>query len=183
MTTKHKATIEDLYNLPDHCQAELVKGELLVMSPTGDQPNRAAGAIYISLRQYEPNLPQGRAYTDNAGFKVDLPSRNSFSPDVSFYIGPRTGGKFLDGPPIFAVEVRSESDYGPKAEEAMAGKRADYFAAGTLVVWDVDVLKDEVIKVYRKDYTNNPTNYYRGDIADAEPALPHWKFHVEELFN
>ena len=41
--------------------------------------------------------------------------------------------KFYDGAPIFAAEVRSESDYGPDAEAAMARKRADYFAAGTLV--------------------------------------------------
>ena len=73
MTTKHKATIEDLYNLPDNCKAEIVNGELLLMTPTGDQPNRAAGAIYISLRQNESNIPQGRAYTDNAGFKLRDP--------------------------------------------------------------------------------------------------------------
>ena len=50
---------------------------------------------------------------------------------------------------MFAAEVRSDCDYGTKAERAMADKRADYFAAGTLVVWDVDVLKDEIVRVYR----------------------------------
>src|SRR3712207_7434649 len=38
----------------------------------------------------------------------------------------RTGMKFLEGAPVFAVEVRSEGDYGPAAEQAMAEKRADY---------------------------------------------------------
>ncbi len=46
--------------------------------------------------------------------------------------------EFLEGSPIFAVEVRSENDDGPAAERAMAQKRADYFAYGTLVVWDVN---------------------------------------------
>ena len=46
--------------------------------------------------------------------------------------------RFIEGPPTFAVEVRSENDYGPAAEREMAAKRADYFEAGTLVVWDVD---------------------------------------------
>ncbi len=46
--------------------------------------------------------------------------------------------EFLEGAPIFAVEVRSENDDGPAAERAMAQKRADYFACGTLVVWDVN---------------------------------------------
>ena len=46
--------------------------------------------------------------------------------------------RFIEGAPTFAVEVRSENDYGPAAEVALAEKREDYFAAGTTVVWDVD---------------------------------------------
>jgi hypothetical protein len=56
--------------------------------------------------------------------------------------------KFLEGAPVFAVEVRSESDYGPRAGRAMAAKRADYFAADARV-WDVDLLSDDVVRVYR----------------------------------
>lgn len=47
------------------------------------------------------------------------------------------------------AEVRRENDYGEAAEEVIAAKRWDYFAAGTLVMWDVDVLKEEVVRVYR----------------------------------
>ena len=53
--------------------------------------------------------------------------------------------KFLKGAPRFAAEVRSEGDYGPAAEQAIAEKRDDYFAAGTLVVWDVDLLSKDVV--------------------------------------
>ena len=67
MSTKIHATIKDLYGVPDNAKAEIVNGEVLLMSPTGDLPNRAAGAIYISLRQYEPKVKSGRAYSDNAG--------------------------------------------------------------------------------------------------------------------
>lgn len=182
MVTKTQATIEDLYHVPENGKAEIVNGELVLMSPTGDLPNSAAGAIYVSLRQYARDIGMGRAYTDNAGFKVDLPHRKSFSPDAAFYVGPRTGGKFLEGAPVFAVEVRSEGDYGPFVEEAMARKRADYFAAGTLVVWDVDVLQDEVVRVYRASDPENPTIYRRGDVAEAEPAVPGWRMPMDELF-
>ncbi len=182
MTTKTRATIEDLYNVPDNAKAEIVNGELVLMSPTGDLPNSAAGAIYASLRQYQRTTGNGRAYTDNAGFKGNLPNRESFSPDAAFYTGPRTGGKFLEGAPVFAAEVRSEGDYGDKAEQAMAQKRADYFAAGTLVVWDVDVLRDEVVRVYRASDPGNPVIYHRGDVAEAEPAVPGWQMPVDELF-
>jgi len=33
----------------------------------------------------------------------------------------------------------------------MARKRADYFAAGTIVVWDVGLLGPDVVRVYKKD--------------------------------
>ncbi|HYQ92626.1 MAG TPA: Uma2 family endonuclease, partial [Candidatus Competibacteraceae bacterium] len=161
VATKKPATIEDLYRVPDHGKAEIVNGELRLMSPTGDMPGRAGGAIYVSLRLYEHRIT-GRAYPDNVGFIVDLPNRRSFSPDVAFYTGKPTGMKFLEGAPVFAVEVRSENDYGPRAEWEMAAKRADYFAAGTRVVWDVDLLSDDVIRVYRADDPNYPILYRCG---------------------
>ncbi len=182
MNTKYKATIEDLYTLPENSKAEIVNGELVLMSPTGDIPSRAAGSIYISLRQYEGIAVAGLAYADNTGFIVSLPHRQSFSPDAAFYVGPRTGGKFLEGAPIFAVEVRSEGDYGPKAERELAAKRVDYFAAGTQVVWDVDVLRDEVVRVYGQNNPDNPAIYRRGEIAEAELAVPGWTMPVDDLF-
>src|SRR5438874_105607 len=102
--------------------------------------------------------------------------RGSFSPDAAYHIGALTGMKFYEGAPVFAVEVRSEGDYGPEAEREMAKKRADYFAAGTQVVWDVDLLAVEfVVNVYRATDPANPTGYRRGEIAEAEPAVPGWR--------
>jgi Uma2 family endonuclease len=182
MSTKVRATVEDLYKVPDNFKAEVVDGEVRLMSPTGDSPNRAGGAIYVSLRLFEPKVPGGRAYSDNAGFRVNLPQRESFSPDAAFHTGKPTGMKFLEGAPVFAVEVRSAGDYGEAAEKEIARKRADYFAAGTLVVWDVDLLSDEVVKVYRASDPTNPTVYLRGDLAEAEPAVPGWSMSVDALF-
>lgn len=182
MSTRTEATIEDLYHVDEDGKAEIVNGELVLMSPTGDLPNTAAGEIFVSLHRYARNSRRGRAYTDNAAFIVELPNRRSFSPDVAFYIGPRTNGKFLEGAPIFAVEVRSEGGYGEKAEEKSAQKRAEYFAAGTLVVWDVDVLRERVISCYRADATAAPSVFHRGQLADAQPALPGWSMPVDDLF-
>src|SRR6516164_8334220 len=163
MPIKTQATIEDLYHVPENGKAEIVNGELRLMSPSGHMPGRAAGEIFISLRAHERRTGVGRAYGDNVGFVVSLPNRKSFSPDAAYYIGPRTGGKFLEGAPIFAVEVRSEGDYGP------AAKRRDYFAGGALVVWDVDVLKFETVSVYRATAPETPKVYRRGELAEAEP--------------
>src|SRR5438045_5185802 len=86
MSTKSQATVEDLYRIPDNGKAEIVNGEIVLMSPTGDMPGRAGGAIYVSLRGVERRAG-GRAYPDNVGFRVELPNRKSFSPDAAFYVG------------------------------------------------------------------------------------------------
>jgi Uma2 family endonuclease len=179
MSTKVEATIDDLYKVEG--KAELVNGEIILMSPTGLLPNIAAGRIFTSLSTYSARQKRGHAFTDNAAFVVDLPNRKSFSPDVSFYIGDITM-KFGQGAPIFAVEVRSEGDYGARAERQMSAKRADYFAAGTLVVWDVDLLGTDVVRVYRASEPQTPVIYRRGQIAEAEPAVPGWTMPVDDLF-
>ena len=180
MQTHPEATIEDLYRASG--KAELVDGKVLLMAPTGGAPGYAGDEIFASLREYARRTHCGYAVGDNKAFRVNLPHRKSFSPDAAFYVGPSPGMKFFAGAPIFAVEVRSERDCGRRAEQALARKRADYFAAGTLVVWDVDLLSDEVVKVYRASDPEHPTSYRRGDIAEAEPAVPGWSMPVDNLF-
>jgi len=179
MSTKVEATIEDLYKVKG--KAELVNGEIILMSPTGILPGYAGDEIFSSLREYSKRHKLGIAVGDNKAFLVNLPHRKSFSPDAAFYSGPVTM-KFADGAPLLAVEVRSEGDYGPRAERQMARKRADYFAAGTLVVWDVDLLSDDVVRVYRASDPENAVPYRRGEIAEAEPAVPGWTMPVADLF-
>ena len=182
MTTKARATIEDLYDLPDNAPGEIVDGEVVLMSPTGGEPGYAGDEIFVSLREFAKQTKSGRAVGDNKAFRVHLKNRESFSPDAAFYVGPNPGMKFYEGPPIFAVEVRSENDYGLRAEERIARKLTDYFAAGTIVVWDVDLLSPDVIKCYRADNPNQPTIFRRGEMANAEPALHGWSFPVDGLF-
>jgi Uma2 family endonuclease len=172
--------IADLYKVEG--KAEIVDGRIVMMSPTGDMPSSAAFAIASRLREYARQFG-GRAYGDNVAFLVALPNRKSFSPDAAYYTGPRTQMKFLSEAPVFAAEVRSNGDYGPGAERKMAKKRADYFAAGTKVVWDVDLLSEDVVVVYRAAAPEERTVYRRGETAEAEPAVPGWTFQVDELFD
>jgi Uma2 family endonuclease len=207
MSLKTTATVEDLYRVPENGKAELVNGELVIMAATGFLPGFAGGEIYSSLRDYGFATQNGYGLPDNVGFIVnlparqsvpvwwdsangwqelitDLPKRSSFSPDAAFFTQtlPTNLGKFLEGAPIMAVEVRSENDYGETASKEIAKKRVDYFEAGTLVVWDVDVLRGQLIKVYRASEPLHPTVYRRGEIAEAEPAMPGWSLAVERLF-
>ena len=179
---KTEATIDDLYRVPENGKAELVNGKIIRMSPTGALPGYAGGEIFVGLRDFARRTRTGHAFPDNVGFVVNLPHRRSFSPDAAFYTGQMRGGQFLNGAPVFTAEVRSEGDYGPVAEREMADKRADYFAAGTRVVWDVDVMRGMVVRVYRPDDPDHPTVYRRGETAEAEPAVPGWSLPVDDLF-
>ena len=180
MAGRREATVEELYRVDG--KAEIVGGELRLMTPTGGLHGYAVVEIAVSLHEYGRQTRHGYALADNVGFLVNLPNRRSFSPDVAFWTGGRLTGKFIEGAPVFAVEVRSEDDDGPAAERAMSEKRADYFAAGTVVVWNVDVLKEQLVRVYRADDPTVATVYRRGELAEAEPGLPGWSMPVEDLF-
>src|SRR6266852_6617146 len=179
-----RATLDDLYRAPG--KAELIGGRIKEYMATGHIPSRVAFRIARSLDDHATQIRKGVAYPDNMGFAVpELPSgRESFSPDASYYDGPLPANpmRFIEGPPTFAAEVRSENDYDPAAQAEMADKRADYFAAGTRVVWDVDPLA-ECIHVYRASDPGQPTTYSRGQVAEAEPAVPGWRVAVDWLFS
>jgi Uma2 family endonuclease len=182
-TVPHRATRDDLYRTPG--KAELIGGRIVEQMPTGIRPNEVAGNIYASLRVFTAQLKRGKAFTDNIGYTVPelLSGRESFSPDASFYDGPLPANlmRFVEGPPTFAAEVRSENDYGDAAEDELAAKRVDYFAAGTLVVWDVDPIA-ETITCYRAADPTQGVVFRVGDLADAEPAVPGWRIAVNEVF-
>src|SRR5438093_2041795 len=134
--TEATATFEDLYRVEG--KAELIGGRIVHLMASGDIPSQVAFEIAVSLREYARQRRVGVAYADGIGFALHppLPSgRQSFSPDASYYVGPRPQNRmrFIEGAPMFAVEVRSEGDYDEAAEAERAAKRADYFAAGTLV--------------------------------------------------
>jgi Uma2 family endonuclease len=182
--TKTAATLKDLARVEG--KAELIAGRVVHLMPSGDAPSEAAFEIAVRLRDHARRTGVGVAFPDGIGYALDppLPSgRQSFSPDASYYNGPRPRNRmrFIEGAPTFAVEVRSENDYGDAAEGELAAKRADYFAAGTLVVWDVDPLAT-TIAVYRADSPAQPTLYGRGQVAEAEPAIPGWRLPVDEIF-
>ncbi|HEY0020903.1 MAG TPA: Uma2 family endonuclease [Longimicrobium sp.] len=156
---------------------------MLVTGPSGGGPAIAMGNLVFSLHMHKERHGGGTVYTSRLMYLLDLPHRRSISPDVSWYTGPRASPGYPVGAPVFAVEVRDWIDHGDEAERRMAAKRADYFAAGTQVVWDVDVLRENLIRAYRANHPQHAVVYRRGEVADAEPAVPGWRFAVDELFD
>ena len=175
-----RATLDDL--MRHDGKAELINGVLVPQLASGHRPNVVAGRVFYKLAEYVDERGVGFAYTDNMGFAVENMSsgRESFSPDVAYYGGPPPVRpmKFVHAAPDFAVEVRSDGDTGPAAEAEIAGKRADYFEAGTKVVWDVDPQAGTVV---RHQPGEPPVTFAAGSEADAEPALPGWCVAVDWL--
>ena len=180
--TETAATLDDL--LRTEGKAELIAGRIVTQMPSGDAPSTAAFRIAIRLDEHARGTGVGVAYPDGIGYAIDPPlssGRQSFSPDASYHVGPRPNNRMrFDGLPIFAAEVRSENDYGPAAEADMAAKGADYFEAGTAVVWDVDPIAG-TIAVFRSDPMSPTAFYAQGDSAGAEPAVPGWRVNVDEV--
>ena len=180
---KSAATLADLARVEG--KAELIAGRIVYFMPTGFRPSRVASRIFRSLDDHAGATGRGVACTDNLGYAVPkLPSgRESFSPDASYYDGPLPADDmdFVQGSPTFAVEVRSKADYGKAAEAAMAAKRADYFQAGTLVVWDVDPRARRILS-YPAATPGQPVTFHEGQTADAEPAVAGWRMGVGDIF-
>jgi Uma2 family endonuclease len=180
MVANLEATIEDLYRIDG--KAEIVNGEIVPIPPAGAASGYAAGEVSASLAEYCRRRRNGYAVGGNAAFVVNLANRKSFSPDAAYHTGSWPGMNFFDRAPTFAVEVREEDECGPIAEAAIMNKRLAYFAAGTQAVWDVSLLSEDVIKLWRSYAPEGPRIFRRGDVAEAELAVPGWSMPVDNLF-
>ena len=183
--TRTPATLDDLMRAEG--KAELIGGMVVRFMGSGCDPSRVAFEIAIGLRDYAKQTGVGVAFPDGVGYALDTPllpnRRQSFQPDASYHTGPLPANpmRFIDGPPTFAVEVRSENDYGPAAEREMEAKRADYLAAGTRAVWDV-APEAKTVALHWSNPATPDAVYRPGDLADAGPAVPGWRVAVDDLF-
>jgi Uma2 family endonuclease len=182
-TAPTRATIDDLYRVEG--KAELIGGKVVEIMASGYRPGEVSFNIHNLLRSYARPKNLGLVTGDGVGYTTpELASgRESFCPDVAFHAGTKLSDpmRFIDGPPTFAVEVRSENDYGPAAELEMASKRDDYFEAGTLAVWDVDPVSEQ-IGLYTPDKPSRPIVFRRGQTANAGNAVAGWTVSVDEVF-
>ena len=171
-----RATFDDL--LREEHRAELVAGRIVRIS-LGILPVLVSHRIVSRLGAWAEAEPgRGMALPEGVIFRApELASgRESFNPDGSYATGPFPADLMdvYQGAPAFAVEVRSADGFGPVAETEAAAKRADYFAAGTRVVWDVDPV-NRFIDRYRADAPATPVRFGPDDEADAETAVPGWR--------
>ncbi len=140
MISNKRATVQDLYDVPENGKADIVKGELIRMSPRGGLSGRATTKIAASLTRHEEEHGGGYAFGDNVGFLVDLPDRDSFSPDAAWYVRdivrtePRTDARFLAGAKRLGRDLcRLTTIVAPGHKSCSRERRTTYYRISFLI--------------------------------------------------
>jgi Uma2 family endonuclease len=137
-TTDRITTAAQLLKASGLGRCELVRGELIMMSPAGLEHGSIIVNITVSLAAFVKEHRLGRVFSADTGFCIASNPDTVRAPDVAFVRAERLVGGiprgFFPGPPELAVEVVSPSD---RASEVLA-KVQDWLEAGCLVVWVVD---------------------------------------------
>ncbi len=173
-------TAEELLSAPsDLGRCELVRGELIMMSPGKGRHGAVEARIVRWLLSFVDPNDLGEVFGSSAGYVLSRNPDTVREPDVSFLGTERLKGQdldtFLEGAPDLAVEVLSPSNTAAEMREKMA----DYFGAGCRVVWIVDPLRRSVV-VHRPD--GSSLILTEDDTLTEEEFLPGFSLVVAELF-
>lgn len=158
---------------------ELVDGTL-VDKPMGTPESRLAFELGVSIGIYLRSNDVGCATVGDGGLKLGILLVRK--PDVAVIRWDRIpGGKMPKGayPPVaptIAVEVLSPSN----TPKEMRRKRKEYFAAGTVEVWEVDV-KRKTVRIYTD--AENYTALLATDDLDGGAILPGFKQNIATWFD
>jgi len=138
-TTQHQiTTAEQLFQAGDIGHCELVRGELIMMSPAGVEHGRIVARLARRLGNQVEDRGVGTVLAGDVGFRIGHDPDTVRAPDVALLrterIPPVLLWGFFEGAPDLAVEVLSPSD---RPGEASA-KAHEWLAAGCRLVWVVD---------------------------------------------
>lgn len=181
METATLTTVEELYLLADsNFRHELIKGELITMSPTGILHGIFSMNLGTEIRNFiKENGIKGVVLGAETGFR--LKDDTVLVPDVAFVTNERLAkikdlDKFGEVAPNLAVEILSPSN----TESKMYQKIKIFFEAGTELVWIVDP-KNKVVKVYESD--KKIAILSEKDVLRGGKVLPNFELNLENLFN
>jgi Uma2 family endonuclease len=181
MSTVTRTTAEELLVLPrgEH-RYELVKGELIAMSPAGSEHGDIASEIGMLLRHYVKQHRLGRVFGAETGFLLERDPDTVLAPDAAFVrqeriseVGIPRG--YFPGPPDLAVEIISPSETEQQADD----KARAWLESGAKLVWNIRPLTRS-IDVYRPGA--DVESLSAGDALTGEDVVPEFTCRVRALF-
>lgn len=180
-TTTQLVTADELLKLPrGRFRYELVKGELITMSPSGSEHGAVVVNMTVLLAQHVKANNLGIVFGAETGFKIAENPDTVLAPDAAFISRehiPESGipKKYWPGAPDLAVEVLSPGDTAREVEV----KVGRWLSAGARLVWTVNPKRRSVI-VHRapKDSFTLSEN----DELDGEDIVPGFRCRVSDIF-
>lgn len=178
-TTSAITTAEQLFESPDLGRCELVRGEVLMMTPAGYQHGQIAAHLARLLDDFVRQHSLGSVTGAETGFHLHSEPDTVRAPDAAFVRAARLPAepviKFFPGAPDLAVEVLLPGDRAGALQE----KIEDWLAAGTQAVWVVDP-GPRTVAVYTR---HQPVAVYRAaDELPGGEVLPGFRVPVAEIF-
>jgi Uma2 family endonuclease len=180
MSTTKLMTAEDLEQLPeDDFRYELVRGELIRMSPVKRPHGRIAHLVSYYLNEFV--LPQGLGEVGGEeGFITEHDPETVRAPDVHFVRADRLAEgeaalHFVETAPDLAVEVRSPSE----SLASLFSKADEYLAAGARLVWIFDPAAKTV---YVRTSDGKSQTLTADDELDGGDVLPGFRLPLRKIF-
>ncbi len=178
-TATRLMTAEELIRLPrGRRRYELVKGELLTMSPAGEEHGAVIMNLAVPLGQHVKADKLGRVYGAETGFKLESDPDTVLAPDIAFIKAERLGAltkSYRVGAPDLAVEVISPGESKNKIEK----KTGRWLQSGALAVWLVNP-QTRTVTVCR---LNTGTKFLsEKDLLTGDNIVPGFSGPVSEIF-
>jgi Uma2 family endonuclease len=175
----HLITADELLKLPaGGYRYELVKGELLTMSPSGEEHGAVTVNLTFLLTQFVRQTGIGAIYGAETGFKLESNPDTVLAPDIAFIrqdrVGTRSKGYRL-GAPDLAVEVLSPSD----RKNRIQRKTAQWLALGARSVWLVDP-ETSTVEIHRIDGSSRI--FHESEQLVDDDVLPGFRALVSDIF-
>ncbi len=171
-------TAEQLWEAAGSRRCELVRGELVEMSPVGRKHSRNVVRLSRWMDTFASDRDLGEVGTE-LGFILSRNPDVVRAPDISFLSKSRLRSinedGFVEGAPDLAVEVVSPEDRASELEE----KIREYLAAGARLVWKADD-RTETVTAYRP--AGEARVYSRDEVVSGEDVLPGFSFRPADLF-